>query len=356
MVKKMTQILNYNIFNVLRFQIVTSKQSCIAKSLNFPFSFFETEEMGEPDIVLNIGKFTPSNKNCYIIDHKYYIKENYFYCKEVKGRARWEVEIFGFEEGKTVINFNGKFFGPELLFPNLIAQEVILMPIMIYKLSKKGYYLVHAGGVSKDGCAYIFAGRGGSSKTELIMDFVKSGFNYLGDDWVIIHKNNVLPFPKNFYSFVYSLKTGSLPTENDRILNKFCYLIRSYKNSSYNHKSFLKVEDSSMLRALFFITKASKETVIKNLNLEEATIKLVANNEMEVITNPSIIGEELGCYYNYIIAYSFVFPNSKIATFWNNFKDSIRKILRNISIYGIEMPQKYDSNLFSKINKFLQKI
>lgn len=68
------------------------------RDLNLEFSFFEVDAIGNPDIILNIGKFTPSNNDCYLIDHKYHIKENYLYCKDFSGKAKWEVEILGFEE------------------------------------------------------------------------------------------------------------------------------------------------------------------------------------------------------------------------------------------------------------------
>ena len=95
---QMKEALNYNLHDILQFQIARDKKRDFMRDLNLEFSFFEVDAIGNPDIILNIGKFTPSNNDCYLIDHKYHIKENYLYCKDFSGKAKWEVEILGFEE------------------------------------------------------------------------------------------------------------------------------------------------------------------------------------------------------------------------------------------------------------------
>jgi len=267
--------LNYNIHNILKFHVCMNKQYSIVRNLNLPFSFFEVkEDIDDPDITINIGKFTPSNENCHIVDHKYYIKRNYFYCKDLEGRVRWEVEILGFENGKAVINFNGGALGPEFLFLNLIAQELLLIPMLIYKLSQKRYYLIHAGAVSKENYGRVFVGRGGSSKTEIIVDFVKSGFDYLGDDWIIISKNRVLSFPKNLSAFLFSIKRGFFPTESfSSVMDKIRYFIYSQKNLTFNDET-LRISDSAILKTVYFIskTKTTKTLIKKEIGLEEAVM------------------------------------------------------------------------------------
>lgn len=354
----MKQTLNYNIHNVLKIKIVRNRKHDILKNINLPFSYFETDEnIDNPDIILNVGAFAPSNNDCYVVEHKFHIKENYLYCKDSEGRVKWELEIFGFEEGKTIINFEGTFFGPEFMISDLIPQEMLLMPMIIYTLSEKGYYLIHAGGVSKDGCAYVFAGRGGSSKTELVMDFVKSGFDYLGDDWVIIHNDKVLPFPKYFSEFVFSLKTGCLPTESfSSIMDKIRYLNYLRKNPSLDNDA-LKVSNSSALKVLFFVVKTNKgEVNIKNINQNKSIRRLISNNKIEMITSPSIMGKEFGRYYNYMLAYSFVFPDTPIATYWRDSMRNLEEVLKNVPLYEIEIPSCYNQEIYNEIYKFIREL
>ena len=184
------EILNYNIHNILRFKMVVNRRLGLMRLLNPEYSFFEVNRIEDPDIILNIDKFTPSNDNCYLIDNKYHIKDNYFYCKDSEGKAKWEVEILGFEDGKTTINFDGTVFGLQsILIPEFLSQSLLLRPLIEYKLAKKGYFLIHSGAISKDNHAYLLEGRGGAFKTTLAMDFVRrKGFDFFSDDRVIIHK------------------------------------------------------------------------------------------------------------------------------------------------------------------------
>jgi len=190
--------------DIIKFKIVTSSRINLLKDINFFLSYFETDEVSHPDIILKIGKFEPLNKESFLVDHKYYIKENYFYCKDQKGRAKWEVEILGFEEGNTIINFSGKVLGLEqILIPDYLAQNLILRPLIELKLLEKGYIVIHGLGIEKDGDAYIFGARGGAHKTRIAMDVIrKEKYKLIGDDRIILGKDRqVLSYPL-FYNLV----------------------------------------------------------------------------------------------------------------------------------------------------------
>jgi hypothetical protein len=354
----MKQTLNYNIHNVLTFQIVRDKRKDLMKDLNLMFSFFETkQEIVDPDIVLNIGKFTPSNGGCYVVDHKYHIKNNYFYCKDSDGKARWEVEILGFEDGKATINFDGTVFGLQsILIPEFLPQNFLLRPLIEYKLAKKGYFLIHAGAVSKNNKAYILEGRGGAFKTTLTMDFVRrGGFEFMADDRVIIHKDKVMSFPFHYILFTFRVK--QLPTENPRGFGDKVRLVKYLWNNSKYANNDVKVANSSTLRALFSIVKTNKETIsVREANLKEIIDKLITSMEMEMVYSPRMMGMSFGRYFKYMLAYSFIFPESGVATYWGDLKEGLERILKNVSIWVVEIPKKYDSKVFNRINERIKKL
>jgi hypothetical protein len=341
----MKEELNYNIHNILKFRIVRDRKRDFMRDLNLGFSFFEVEDIDKPDIVLNIGKFTPSNDDCYLIDHKYHIKENYLYCKDSGGKAKWEVEIFGFEDGATTINYNGRVLGSESLFPDRVPQNIILQPLIEYKLGKKGYLLIHSAGISNKNKGYVLAGRPSAFKSTLMMDFVRrAGFSWLGDDRVIIHKDKVLSFPMTPITIDYKCKY--LPTEEFRgFLDKIRfvkYIHHNTKCESCNES----IAESSILEALLFIARTNKGAIKKrDICLEEAVDKLVENNRAEMM---------LEHFYTYMLAYSFVFPDSKIAAYWDDLREKLEEILKKISIYEIEIPEKYDLDVFNEIHKFVE--
>ena len=349
MKQQMKEVLNYNIHDILKFQIVRDKKRDFLKDLNLEFSFFETkEEIDTPDIVLNIGKFIPSNKNCYVVDHKYHIKDNYFYCKDSDGKARWEVEIQGFEDGKATINFDGSVLGLQsILIPDFLPQNLFLRPLIEYKLAKKGYFLIHAGAVSENNKAYLLEGRGGAFKTTLAMDFVRrKGFTFMADDRVIIHKDKVLSFPLHVSLFTFRVK--HLPTENPRgFWDKVRLVKYLWRNSKYATNE-VKIANSSTLRALLSIVKTNKEKIsVREANLKETVDKLITSMEMEMVHSPVMMGMSFGRYFKYMLAYSFVFPDSPVATYSDDLKGGLEDILENVRAYEVEIPLKYDSNVFN---------
>ena len=351
----MRQMLNYNIHDILTFQILRNRRRDFMKDLNLEFTFFETkEEIDDPDIVLNIGKFTPSNEGCYVVDHKYHIKENYFYCKDSEGKARWEVEILGFEDGKTTINFDGTVFGlPSFLIPEFLPQNLLLRPLIEYKLAKKGYFLIHAGAVSKNNKAYLLEGRGGAFKTTLAMDFVRrGGFEFMADDRVIIHKDKVLSFP--FHLILFTFRVKHLPTENPRGFWDKVRMVKYLWNNSKYATNEVKMANSSTLRVLLSIVKTNKEAIsIREANLKETVNKLIVSMEMEMVYSPRMMGMSFGRYFKYMQAYSFVFPESEVATYWDNLERKLCEVLEKIPIYEVEIPYKYCVDTFYSVYNFI---
>lgn len=57
------------------------------------------------------------------------------------------IETKEFEEGNTTINYNGNIFGQGALYPDRFPQDLLLKPLVEYKLSKKGYSMIHSAAV-----------------------------------------------------------------------------------------------------------------------------------------------------------------------------------------------------------------
>ncbi|MFC1906260.1 hypothetical protein ACFLV9_00220 [Chloroflexota bacterium] len=350
----MRQTLNYNIHNLLKFQVVRDEKRALAWDLNFPFSYFEVEKVNDPDIVLNIGKFTPSNHDCYLIEHRYYVKDNYLYCKDIRNRTKWEVEISGFEQGKTVVNFNAATFGfADILIPDFLPQNLLLRPLIEYKLAERNYFLIHSAAVSRNGQAYLLEGRAGAYKTTLCMDLIrKSGFSFMGDDRIIIHDGHVLSFPLHYTTFTF--KARNLPTENFRSLWDKIHLLKYLRENLNNTNGDNKVTECSTLKAVFSMVKTNKQYVIKrNSNLKKVVARLPVSMQMEMVHSPTMLGMNFGCYFSYMMAYSFVFPKSKIALYWHKMEDKLLRELENIPLYEIEVPRNYSQETFAEISQFM---
>ena len=353
----MKQTLSYNIHDILKFKITRDRGHGLRDLINLKFSFFEVEAIDNPDITLNIGKFAPSNEKCYLVDHKYYIKENYLYCSESEGKGRWELEIKGVEDDNVIINFDGGITGIQSLINRDFIAQILLLNIIEYKLAQRGYFLLHAAGVSKDGQAYIFAGRGGTFKTSICLDLVRrAGFSLLGDDHVILHEREVLSFPTS--PRVLDFMFRYLPDENSwNFLNKlrFAKYIWSKRKKEVMEDIIVRISEPSKLKRLFFIVRTNKKEMSKReLSLEEATAKFITNNELEYFISLSRMGINSAPFLRYMLAYSFVFPRSSVASLQSVQKRKVEALLSSIApIYEVEVPAHYSGATFNQILRLL---
>ena len=54
-------------------------------------------------------------------------------------------------------------------------------------------------------------------------------------------------------------------------------------------------------------------------------------------------------FLKYMLEYSYTFPDSKLATHWNRYRANLRKnIGEGIPTYKIEVPRKYDKDVFER--------
>lgn len=352
----MIQTLNYNLHDILKFKITRDRGYGLRDLINLKFSFFEVEDVDNLDITLNIGKFTPSNENCYLVDHKYCIKENYFYCRDSEGKAEWEVEISGFEEGETIINFNGRLKGfQSFMNPDFIAQNFLLR-LIEYKLGRRGHLFAHAAGISKNEQAYVFAGRGGSFKTSLCMDFIRrGGFEFLGDDRVILHKDKVFSFPMGLR--VFGFMCDHLPNEDSwNFSNKVKFAKYLWDNKS-KKDSPIEMGKPSKLKRLFFIVKTNKAAItVREISLKEAVDRLITNNRLEDFISLGGMGVKSGPHLRYALAYSYIFPDSPVATQKKYLEKVLKSIMENIPIPEIEIPNNYDLTVFNEFHRFVESL
>jgi len=342
----------YNIHDILKLEVNSGVSSL--NDLDREFAFFKCERVNDPDIILNIGNFKPSTSDCYVVDHKYYVRDNYIYYLDSEGKAKWSVEIFGFEDGRTTINFYSSVKGIQrLLNPNFLAKDILLRTIE-YKLGRMEYYLVHSAGVSRNGTAYLLAGRGGSLKTTLTMDLIrKGGFHLLGDDHVILNGENVLSFPENLQIFGYMIK--NLETEVSwNFIDKIKFAYKLMRGCKYNN---LKINNLSEIGAVLFILRKNGHNIcIRELDRREATDRLIANNMVDDFISPQKLDISTGIYLKCMLAYSYVFPHSEVAKFYDSVREGLKDILRSVLVYEVEIPSKYSISTFERIKSFIDSL
>jgi hypothetical protein len=341
--------MKYNIHDLLTIQINRSHKFDLMKDNDVELSFFGVSEIEVPDITLNVGKFTPNNANCYVVDHKYYVKYNYFYCKDQLNGLTLEVEIIGLEKGNTIVNFNYETHSIKKYISHNSYETILLRPLIFYKLALNGHYMIHAAGVEKDNRGYIFPSRGGAFKTSIVMNFLKHGYNYLGDDWVILSENNIYSFPAHFALFNYSLNT--LGNEKLSLKDKINFVLSLERIKV----GLVNVTERSVLDSILFLSKTkSQKTEIRPIDLDNAVEKIMISIKMEMNSEVNtLLGFNLSPFYTYLAAYSYIFPENNLLKIFDNMQYNLLKYLKNFNILEIQYPETYNEDLFENISKII---
>jgi len=354
------EIKYYFIHDIFKVIIINNTECKFIKKFNSDYSYFEVDFLEEADLVINIGKFTPQNEDCYVVDHKYYVKENYLYCKDSAGKLKWETEINGFENGQIKININ-PLKKQTILNLGLPVHTFLLEGMLMYGLLNHGYCIIHAACVSKNKKALLFAGRGGSFKTSLVMDLVRElNYKYMADDKIILNKSYAYSFPVSINRFIFMLSN----MENEKYANRIekAKMIKHlFINDRENERkdSYEFIEDISLIDKLIFVSRTNSSKVqIKQISDPQQLIKkLVENNRLELCLNgshlPSLTKMRTNPFYRYMTEYSYVYPQSKIAQYWDNLNERLSQILNCDLVYEIQMPYKYDKESFEEFKKYL---
>lgn len=89
----------FNIHDIVKFKIVnTTPFKWQFKNIYGSYENFEAVKTDDLDFIVYLGRFKPTNQDCYITEEKYYIKEDYFYCQKDSYKfTNWEFEMSGFE-------------------------------------------------------------------------------------------------------------------------------------------------------------------------------------------------------------------------------------------------------------------
>ena len=338
----------YNIHNIVTFKIVkeTNILDNLLSNIDIEYKNFETEGLSDPDFTIYIGGFRPSNRDCYILDDRYYVKENYFYCKDSYKVAKWGFEMSGFEEGDMTVHISNNLIGSMFISP-------LIDFIISFKMNERGYPLVHGSSVSKNKCAYLFPARSGGGKTVTSLYLVEKGFDFLGDNFVVLDKGNVLSFLSPLNIFTYN--QAPIIKNNLRLKTR---LILGLKEVFYRITlGYAKIFTKINVRDIFpnsIVDKSKLDSIFLLMPKEKFSIEKISKDEL---INHLVMNQKLDSlpFLEYMLEYSYIFHDSGLATHWTCYKENLRKKLgEGIPIYKIEVPQKYDANTFERIVKVIE--
>ena len=338
----------YTIHNIVNFTI---KSKTIPKRMSIEYVNFETNRISRPDFTINIGDFIPSNDDCSLIDHTFYIKEDYFYCKDSYKFGTWEVEVTGLESDTTTIKLSTNSIGT--LFPDMFICAYIIDFFIRFKLERKGYSVIHASSMCKNNHAYVFPSQSGAGKTTTALYLAEKGYNSLGDDFVILYQGQVFSYPTPLNIFSYNLNPviqRNLPIRERVILKLKTALytftagkIKIFTKLNPRDVPDLTIVDASPLKSIYLLAQGDR--------LEITDAKPVQ------IMNSLIINQKLESYpfLKYLLEYSYVFPNSSIARFWDTCERNLKENIKgNVNFYSVRLPRQYTREVFNQFQEVIE--
>ncbi len=338
----------YNLHDIVKFRV---KSNRIPKRLLIEYENFEIENVDAPDFIIELNDFAPDNKDCFISDHRFYIKENYFYCEDSYKFGKWKIEVLNLESDLTYIRLKTNFVG-RILADMFICAFVIDFFIRL-KFERKGYSVVHAAAMSKENEAMLFPSQSGAGKTTTAMYLADCEYDYLGDDFVIIYKGKIFSYPTALNIFAYNL--NPIIREN---LSRFDNCILILKNAVYKLtlgkiKIFTKLNPKNIP-----YLNVVKDSTLKSVYLLDQGIQFsVDNSDNKIIYNSLIINQKMESYpfLKYFLEYSFIYPNSDIAHFWDDCRNNItNNIGPEIEFFRVGIPKKYTRDEFEKFKGVIE--
>ena len=338
---------SYSIHDIVTFKIV-NKDNSISRffsNIDLEYKNFKSGEINDPDFTIYFGDFTPSNQECCVLDNEYYVREDYFYCRDSYKTAKWKFEMTGFESGDTKVRI---FTNP---FATMVISGFLIDPLINFKMNEKGYSLIHGSCVSKDDLAYLFTAQGGGGKTSTALYAVENGFEFLGDNFTILDKGCVRSFlsPLNIFSFnlVPIVKNNmEIKSKTEFHLKNILYKMTGLRIvTKTNVKEIFtdSLNDESKLKSIFLLMPKEKFDIVE-IDKEELIGHMVANMKLDSFP-----------FIKYMMGCSYMFPESRMATHWDRYEENLRRNLSDhVTIYWVEVPQKYDMKTFEEIWGIMQ--
>lgn len=340
----------YSLNGIVNFALTGSEQF----SNSFRYRKYLSDQIFDQnlDFVIRFDEFKANLENCRILDDKFYVKPSYLYSVDEYKLLKWKVEISNLEGAPPVlVNFDvTPRWARNFSVSHALIEGFIVDALINLILIKKKYALLHASCVSKNGKSLLFLARGGGGKTTMVLKLLKLGYKFISDNFTIVLPNNkTLGFIEPLNIFTYNIDNVIYNKMNvyDRLNLKLKYLL--YKLSKNYIKIFSRLDPCKLFQIEI------KETEIDAIFVLLPKTNIVSPRLVEIskeeFVERACLNQRLEFPYfdEYLSAYSYEFPNSELFDRWMEYKNNLNENIKNVPIYRIEMPLKYNDNVINEI-------
>jgi hypothetical protein len=323
----------------------------LLQSIYDDLRIFQTDETTEADLNILVTDVKPPQQDCYLVERKYYIKEDSISCRDSYKTAKWNLTLDNVTSRPTVY-FNGN------IFSGFFLKEFIIEPLIALKLANKGFSALHASGIALNQNGFVFPACKGVGKTNTLIYAAEDGASYLSNERCIIANDGlVYGYPSDINLYYYNTKNDYLSNQlsyRDKLgllLNNLIYRL-SFRYASFPLsidpiKLFGKIESKVPLSSLILLTKTNKDRV-QTKQFSDKTdliVKLVLINAFE-----------MSYLFNLLEKYSYVFSETNmVSEYRRSLKDNLTKALEKVPCFEVEIPRTYDPKVYLSICKLIKK-
>lgn len=255
----------------------------------------------------------------------------------------------------------------------IVADHILVSfvePFLYYRLPFKGYSLVHGSAVS-NGTGILFYGLSNVGKTTMALQMVKEGYEFLGDDLVILNESGqLLSYPKRIKVEAHHLK--AYPELVQKIGSRMSFTQRFFFNryvKSSTEKSFetmfynpaiseifgdVKIANCSDLGAVVHLNRTDRgDPSIQEIDTESCIRAIISNLFWEFNLQPYRYS-----YYRYCLSYpSDRFFLEQEEEHHDRLHRIIGKALSNARAFQIQVPTQFNPlRMHSTLNRLLSKV
>ncbi len=324
---------NYNIHNLVKFQIVNRNLPSLLEKYNPEYEYFRIDSNVIPDFRIILTRNIENCNNGNKVQHRF-----------SKCYDKWSVVINEYENGFVDLLIRPKLNGVSKYISYFCLKNLYIRSLVYYSLLKKGITLLHASGVCYKCDGYLFVGKSGVFKTSILMDILRN-FNskFLGEENVLIHNGCVYPYPFHLKSLNYRLK--NYDSENAKTLLQKLLQVYSVIMSNNNNMLSYELSDICYIGSMYFIEKGESFS-INNSSLDDLIPDLTSNEliELDVKCNPrwsaGIQNNHFSDYINFIEANEFI---------KHQLSNVIKTSLSGAKIFKVTVPSTYNESYIHEL-------
>jgi hypothetical protein len=338
----------FSIHDIMQFVVIdhTGVINRFFDNINTHYENFSVQKNDKnSDLIIEIGNFTPDLNDVYETGNKkYFFKPNYMFIPRERHKgAEWKFEITGLNDPTTIVKIDCNYLGRIFITGNIVDFLIHL------KLLQKGFSLIHASAVAKNGFGYLLSSRGGGGKTTYALELLENGYDFLGDNYVIINKDTIFSYPTSLSIFTYNLRPSIMGN-----ISSFEKLLLGIKKIIYNltggyAKIFSKINPKRITNNIIYSSKIGGIILLIPRNVKEYYAAKLIKSDKNTLIKKIVYNQmlEFNNFNRYIDEYSYLFPIDPFSSHWETYRDSLVENLDNNSIlfYQLDVPVHFDNKV-----------